>query len=52
LIQKLRGLEVQMEINFYFYVFTLYHTDVPLDEEEKFALFDLKILWEVFERVK
>lgn len=29
----------------------LYHSDVPFDEDEKSALFDLKILWEGFERI-
>ena len=30
----------------------LYHSDVPFDKEEKSALFDLKILWEGFERIR
>ena len=29
----------------------LYHSDVPFNEGEKAALFDLKILWEGFERI-
>ncbi|MDR6806041.1 hypothetical protein J2Y45_003233 [Dyadobacter sp. BE34] len=29
----------------------LYHSDVPLDQVEKSALFDLKVLWEGFERM-
>lgn len=29
----------------------LYHSDVPFNEYEKSALFDLKILWEGFERI-
>ena len=30
----------------------LYHSDVPFDETEKVALFDLKLLWEGFERIE
>ncbi|MCB0376365.1 MAG: hypothetical protein KDD04_10640, partial [Sinomicrobium sp.] len=30
----------------------LYHTDVPFDEREKTALFDLKVLWEGLERME
>jgi hypothetical protein len=30
----------------------LYHTDVLIDTDEKSALFDLKILWEGFERIE
>lgn len=29
----------------------LYHSDVPFDQAEKDALFDLKLLWEGFERM-
>lgn len=29
----------------------LYHSDIPLDQVEKSALFDLKVLWEGFERM-
>jgi len=29
---------------------SLYHSDYPIDEHEKIALHDLKILWEGFER--
>ena len=29
----------------------LYHSDVSFNEDEKSALFDLKILWEGFERI-
>ena len=29
----------------------LYHSDVSFNEDEKSALFDLKILWEGFEQV-
>ena len=29
----------------------LYHTDICFDKDEKSALFDLKILWEGFERI-
>ena len=29
----------------------LYHSDVPFDQTEKNALFDLKLLWEGFERI-
>jgi hypothetical protein len=29
----------------------LYHSDVPFDQAEKSALFDLKMLWEGFERM-
>ena len=29
----------------------LYHSDVTFDEPEKAALFDLKLLWEGFERI-
>lgn len=29
----------------------LYHSDVPLEEAEKIALYDLKLLWEGFERM-
>ncbi len=29
---------------------SLYHSDYPIDEHEKVALHDLKILWEGFER--
>ena len=32
--------------------FALYHTDLCFDKDEKSALFDLKILWEGFERIK
>ncbi len=32
--------------------FALYHTDLCFDSDEKSALFDLKILWEGFERIK
>jgi hypothetical protein len=28
-----------------------YHSDVPFDTAEKTALFDLKVLWEGFERM-
>ncbi|UTW65742.1 hypothetical protein KFE94_13930 [bacterium SCSIO 12643] len=31
--------------------FALYHTDLSLDTQEKNALFNLKILWEGFERM-
>ncbi len=31
--------------------FALYHTDLCFDKDEKSALFDLKILWEGFERI-
>lgn len=30
----------------------LYHSDIPFDETEKVALFDLKLLWEGFERIE
>lgn len=30
----------------------LYHSDACFDETEKFALFDLKLLWEGFERIE
>ena len=30
----------------------LYHTDVPFDQNEKAALFNLKILWEGFEQIE
>lgn len=29
----------------------LYHSDVPFNTEEKSALFDLKVLWEGFEKM-
>lgn len=29
----------------------LYHSDVPFDTAEKSALFDVKVLWEGFERM-
>jgi hypothetical protein len=29
----------------------LYHSDVMVDETEKIALFDLKLLWEGFDRI-
>ena len=29
----------------------LYHADVPFDEPERSALFDMKVLWEGFERI-
>jgi len=29
----------------------LYHSDVPFDTAEKSALFDLKVLWEGFEKM-
>lgn len=29
----------------------LYHSDIPIDADEKYALFTLKILWEEFERM-
>lgn len=29
----------------------LYHSDIPLNQVEKSALFDLKVLWEGFERM-
>lgn len=29
----------------------LYHSDVPFDAAEKSALFDLKVLWEGFEKM-
>lgn len=29
----------------------LYHTDVPLDNEEKFALYNIKCLWEEIDRL-
>ena len=29
----------------------LYHSDVPFNAEEKSALFDLKVLWEGFEKM-
>jgi hypothetical protein len=29
----------------------LYHSDVPFDTAEKTALFDLKVLWEGFEKM-
>lgn len=29
----------------------LYHSDIPFYETEKVALFDLKLLWEGFERI-
>lgn len=29
----------------------LYHSDIPLDADEKYALFNLKLLWEEFERM-
>jgi len=29
----------------------LYHTDVPIDMAEKSALYDVKVLWEGFERM-
>lgn len=29
----------------------LYHTDVTVDETEKNALFDVKLLWEGFDRI-
>ncbi|MCE6988626.1 hypothetical protein [Dyadobacter sp. CY323] len=29
----------------------LYHSDIPFDAEEKSALFDLKVLWEGFEKM-
>ena len=29
----------------------LYHSDVSFNEEERSALFDLKMLWEAFERI-
>jgi len=29
----------------------LYHSDVPIDETEKSALYDMKLLWEGFERM-
>ena len=32
--------------------FALYHTDLCFDSDEKSALFDLKILWEGFERIE
>ncbi|MCF0072282.1 hypothetical protein LZD49_17510 [Dyadobacter sp. CY261] len=29
----------------------LYHSDIPFDTPEKLALFDLKVLWEGFEKM-
>jgi hypothetical protein len=29
----------------------LYHSDVPFDADEKYALFNLKLLWEELERI-
>ena len=29
----------------------LYHSDIPCDKAEKSALFDLKVLWEGFEKM-
>jgi len=29
----------------------LYHSDVQFDQTEKIALFDLKLLWECFDRI-
>lgn len=29
----------------------LYHTDIPFDQKEKSALFDLKVLWEGLEQM-
>lgn len=29
----------------------LYHSDIPLDQAQKSALFDLKLLWEGLERM-
>jgi hypothetical protein len=29
----------------------LYHSDIPCDTAEKSALFDLKVLWEGFEKM-
>ena len=29
----------------------LYHSDMPFNEPEKSALFDMKVLWEGFERI-
>ena len=30
----------------------LYHSDIPFDTAEKSALFDLKVLWEGFEKMQ
>lgn len=30
----------------------LYHSDIPCDEPQKSALYDLKLLWESFERME
>ena len=30
----------------------LYHSDIPFDEPQKSALYDLKLLWEGFERME
>ena len=32
--------------------FALYHTDIPFDEEEKSALYNLKVLWEGLEQME
>jgi hypothetical protein len=34
------------------YDLALYHSDVPFDKAKKSALFDLKVLWEGFERMQ
>ena len=30
----------------------LYHSDIPFDEVEKFALYNLKVLWEGLEQIE
>lgn len=31
--------------------FALYHTDLPLDDDEKFALYNVKLLWEELDKL-
>ncbi len=49
---KFHGLEQLSESLKLIHDLALYHSDVSFNEEEKSALFDLKILWEGFERIR
>ena len=48
---KFHGLKQLSESLRLIHDLALYHSDVCFNEDEKSALFDLKILWEGFERI-
>ncbi|GHE62503.1 hypothetical protein [Roseivirga thermotolerans] len=48
---KFHGLEQLSESLKLIHDLALYHSDVSFNEDEESALFDLKILWEGFERI-